>query len=69
MNSPPVEPEISRDETSAWLRSDSFRQALDESGKGRVEKAQLLRDLRQQFFTDWQSRRDVGSLDNAVRLA
>lgn len=51
------------------LRSDLFRQALDESGQGPVEKAQLLRGLGQRFFTHWQLRRNVGSLDDAVRLA
>lgn len=64
-----MDDEISPDEALAWLRSDDFHQALDESDKDSGAKAQLLRDLGRRFFTDWQSRRNVRSLNVAVRFA
>ncbi len=75
MSTPPVEPasavggQISREDALAALRSGALRQALNESSKGPVEKAQLLRGLGQRLFTESQSRRNVALLDDAVRLA
>ena len=61
--------QISRDEALAWLRSDFFRQALDEPGESLAERAELLSVLGRRSFTDFQSRRNVESLDDAIRFA